>query len=120
MRSKTLIAAIVMTSMALASPAALAQAPANPSGSPADRPLMTTPQPEDRPTTDPVIPTPGVSGEAPSRELTGQRDPLMPGVPGTTPQAEDAPSEITGEGEAQSDRANPPPATGTIPVPPQR
>ncbi|WP_158045984.1 hypothetical protein [Skermanella pratensis] len=107
------------TALVLGSPAALAQAPANPSNDPADRPLMTAPQPGDQTTTDEVTPTPGISGEAPSRELTGQGN---TGVPGGTPQAEDTPAEMTGPGEAQSEGANPPPAIGTPPggQPPQR
>ncbi|UEM01440.1 hypothetical protein JL101_015635 [Skermanella rosea] len=110
-------------SLVFASSAALAQtttqAPANPSNDAADRPLMTAPQPGDQTTTERVAPTPGISGEAPSRELTGQGN---TGVPGGTPQAEDAPAEMTGPGEAQSESANPPPAAGTPPAtqPPQR
>jgi hypothetical protein len=76
---------------------------------------MTAPRPGDQPTTDQVSPTPGISGEAPSRELTGQGN---TGVPGSVPQARDAPAEMTGEGEAQSDRANPPPSAGTPPAQP--
>ena len=45
-------------------------------------------RPGDKTTTDQVTPTPGISGEAPSRELTGQGN---TGVPGSTPQAKDAP-----------------------------
>lgn len=107
------------TAMVLGSPAAFAQAQTSPGNDAANRPLMTAPQSSDQPTTDPVTPMPGISGEAPSRELTGQGD---TGVPGGTPQAEDAPAEMTGPGEAQSEGANPPPAAGTPPAaqPPQR
>jgi len=94
---------------------AVAQAPANPTGDPATKPLMTAPRPGDQSTTEPVAPTPGVSGEAPSRELTGQGN---TGVPGSTPSAKDAPADMTGQGETQSDRANPPPSAGTPPKPP--
>ena len=94
---------------------AVAQAPANPTGDPANKPLMTAPRPGDQPTTDQVTPTSGISGEAPSRELTGQGN---TGVPGSVPQARDAPGEMTGQEEAQSERANPPPSTGTPPAEP--
>jgi hypothetical protein len=81
------------TALTLGVSPALAQAPANPTGDPATKPLMTAPRPGDQTTTDQVAPTPGISGEAPSRELTGQ-------------------------GEAQSERANPPPSAGTPPAQP--
>ena len=112
MRTMLIAAATALT---LGASPALAQAPANPNGDPANKPLMTAPRPGDQPTTDQVTPTPGISGEAPSRELTGQGN---TGVPGSTPQARDAPAEMTGEGEAQSDRANPPPSAGTPPAQP--
>ena len=112
MRTMLITAATALTLGALP---AVAQAPANPTGDPANTPLMTAPRPGDQPTTDQVVPTPGISGEAPSRELTGQGN---TGVPGSTPQARDAPAEMTGEGEAQSDRANPPPSAGTPPAQP--
>lgn len=99
---------IAATALMLGAVPAAAQAPANPSGDPANSPLMTAPRPGDQTTTDQVAPTPGVSGEAPSRELTGQGN---TGVPGMTPNAQDAPSDMTGQGEAQSDRANPPSAS---------
>jgi len=104
MRTMLIAAATALT---LGASSALAQAPANPSGDPANQPLMTAPRPGDQTTTDQLTPTPGVSGEAPSRELTGQRN---NGVPGSTPQAQDAPSDMTAPGEAQSERANPPPS----------
>lgn len=103
------------TALMLGAMPAAAQAPANPSGDPANKPLMTAPRPGDQPTTDHVTPTPGVSGEAPSRELTGQGN---TGVPGRTPNAQDAPSDMTGQGEAQSDRANPPPSASSPPAQP--
>jgi hypothetical protein len=112
MRTMLIAAATALTLGALP---AVAQAPANPTGDPANKPLMTAPRPSDQPTTDQVTPTPGISGEAPSRELTGQGN---TGVPGSTPRARDAPGEMTGEGEAQSDRANPPPSAGTPPAQP--
>jgi hypothetical protein len=103
------------TALTLGVSPALAQAPANPTGDPATKPLMTAPRPGDQTTTDQVAPTPGISGEAPSRELTGQRN---NGVPNSTPSAKDAPAEMTGQGEAQSERANPPPSAGTPPAQP--
>jgi hypothetical protein len=112
MRTMLITAAIALTFGALP---AVAQAPANPTGDPATKPLMTAPRPGDKTTTDQVTPTPGISGEAPSRELTGQGN---TGVPGSTPQAKDAPGEMTGQGEAQSERANPPPSSGTPPAQP--
>jgi hypothetical protein len=107
---KILLAAAA--SLALASPAAFAQAPANPANDPGDKPLMTAPQPGDQTTTDQLTPTPGISGEAPSRELTGRGE---TGAPGATPRASDAPADMTAPGEAQNDRANPPPSAGTPP-----
>ena len=56
---------------------AVAQAPANPSGDPANQPLMTAPRPGDQTTTDQVAPTPGISGEAPSRD--GSSSPVSRG-----------------------------------------
>jgi hypothetical protein len=112
MRTMLIAAATALT---LGASFALAQAPANPSGDPANQPLMTAPRPGDQPTTDQLTPTPGISGEAPSRELTGQGN---TGVPGSTPRAEDAPAEMTAPGEAQSERANPPPSAVTPPVQP--
>lgn len=112
MRTMLIAAATALT---LGASPALAQAPANPTGDPDNKPLMTAPRPGDQTTTDQVTPTPGISGEAPSRELSGQGN---TGVPGSTPQARDAPGEMTGEGEAQSDRANPPPSAGTPPAQP--
>jgi hypothetical protein len=112
MRTMLIAAATALT---LGASPTLAQTPANPTGDPNNKPLMTAPRPGDQPTTDQVAPTPGISGEAPSRELTGQGN---TGVPGSTPQARDAPAEMTGEGEAQSDRANPPPSAGTPPAQP--
>ena len=109
MRATLIAAAAAMT---LCASFAQAQAPANPTGDPANKPLMTAPRPGDQPTTDQLPPTPGISGEAPSRELTGQGN---TGVPGSTPQAKDAPSEMTDPGEAQNERANPPPSAGTPP-----
>ena len=67
------------TALTLGASPALAQAPANPTGDPANKPLMTAPRPGDQPTTDQVSPTPGISGEAPSRELTGQGNTGVPG-----------------------------------------
>ncbi|EWY37009.1 hypothetical protein N825_22125 [Skermanella stibiiresistens SB22] len=107
---KILLAAAA--SLIVASPAAFAQAPANPANDPGDKPLMTAPQPRDQTTTDQLAPTPGISGEAPSRELTGQGE---AGMPGATPRASDAPADMTAPGEAQNDRANPPPSAGTPP-----
>ena len=112
MRTMLIAAATALT---LGASPALAQAPANPTGDPDNKPLMTAPRPGDQTTTDQVTPTPGISGEAPSRELTGQGN---TGVPGSTLQAEDAPGEMTGQGEAQSERANPPPSAGTPPAQP--
>jgi hypothetical protein len=112
MRNRLITAA---TALMLGAVPAVAQAPANPSGDPANQPLMTSPRPGDQPTTDQVAPTPGVSGEAPSRELTGQGN---TGVPGMVPNAQDAPSDMTGQGEAQSDRANPPPSAASPPAQP--
>src|SRR3954469_21938532 len=109
MRTMLIAAATALT---LGASSALAQAPANPTGDPATKPLMTAPRLGDQPTTDQVTPTPGISGEAPSRELTGQGN---TGVPGSTPRAKDAPSEMTDPGEAQSERANPPLSAGTPP-----
>ena len=83
MRTMLIAAATALT---LGASPALAQAPANPTGDPANKPLMTAPRPGDQPTTDQVSPTPGISGEAPSRELTGQGN---TGVPGSVPQARD-------------------------------
>ena len=111
---RTMLITTAIASMFGALPV-VAQTPANPTGDPTSTPLMTAPRPGDQPTTDQVAPTPGISGEAPSRELTGQGN---TGVPGSTPQAQDAPGEMTGEGEAQSDRANLPPSAGTPPAQP--
>ena len=110
---KTLL--IATTALMLGAMPALAQVPANPTGDPSNQPLMTSPRPGDQPTTDQVAPTPGVSGEAPSRELTGHGN---TGVPGMVPNAQDAPSDMTGQGEAQSDRANPPPSAASPPAQP--
>lgn len=111
---RTLLITVATTLMLGAVPA-VAQAPANPTGDPANKPLMTAPRPGDQPTTDQVAPTPGISGEAPSRELTGQSN---TGVPGTTPNARDVPSDMTRQGEMQNDRANPPPSASSPPAQP--
>lgn len=96
--------------------AAAAQTPADipepATGDPMTAPLNTQPQAEDRATTDAIPVTPGVSGDAPSDELTEMGAPVDPGPPGTGRVPTDAPADFTPEGARQGPESK-------TPVPPE-
>ena len=75
MRTMLITAATALTFGALP---AVAQAPANPTGDPANKPLMTAPRPGDQTTTDKVTPTPAFPAKRQAGNSPAKAIPVCP------------------------------------------